>query len=119
MNPADTRQELSPCEHRKTNLTLADRMYACSCCGVILDRDYNDSLIIGRVEQHCMASAKVWPRTSRLEPWGAVTQLLIWWGALRVEIEISEERREDVLLELVRSDTITGHHSLTRCRLIS
>jgi putative transposase len=57
VNPAYTSQECSQCGHRKTDLTLADRIYACSCCGAVLDRDYNASLNIVRVGQHALASA--------------------------------------------------------------
>jgi putative transposase len=60
VNPAYTSQDCSFCGHRKTDLTLADRTYACSCCGVVLDRDYNASLNIlnsARVGQHALASA--------------------------------------------------------------
>ena len=40
-----------------TGLTLADRIYTCSCCGVVLDRDCNASLNIVAVGQHCLAWA--------------------------------------------------------------
>jgi putative transposase len=57
VNPAYTSQDCSRCGHRKTDLTLADRTYTCSCCGVVLDRDFNASLNILAVGQHCLASA--------------------------------------------------------------
>jgi putative transposase len=57
VNPAYTSQDCSQCGHRKTDLTLADRIYICSCCGVVLDRDLNASLNIARVGQHALASA--------------------------------------------------------------
>jgi putative transposase len=57
VNPAYTSQDCSGCGHRKTDLTLADRIYTCSCCGVVLDRDLNTSLNILRVGQHSLASA--------------------------------------------------------------
>jgi putative transposase len=57
VNPAYTSQDCSQCGHRKTDLTLADRIYACSCCGVVLDRDLNASKNILRVGQHALASA--------------------------------------------------------------
>jgi putative transposase len=57
VNPAYTSQECSQCGHRKTDLTLADRMYTCSCCGVVLDRDRNASLNILSVGRHALASA--------------------------------------------------------------
>ncbi|WP_034375104.1 zinc ribbon domain-containing protein, partial [Helicobacter suis] len=34
----------SNCGHLKTDLSLSDRMYSCSHCGLVLDRDYNASL---------------------------------------------------------------------------
>lgn len=57
VNPAYTSQDCSQCGHRKTDLTLADRTYTCSCCGAVLDRDLNASLHIVRVGQHALASA--------------------------------------------------------------
>jgi IS605 OrfB family transposase len=57
VNPAYATQECSQCGHRKTDLTLADRTYTCSCCGMVLDRDLNASLNIVRVGQHALASA--------------------------------------------------------------
>jgi putative transposase len=57
VNPAYTSQDCSQCGHRKTELTLADRTYTCSCCGAVLDRDRNASLNILAVGQHCLASA--------------------------------------------------------------
>jgi putative transposase len=57
VNPAYTSQDCSQCGHRKTDLSLADRTYTCSCCGVVLDRDRNASLNIVRVGQHALASA--------------------------------------------------------------
>jgi putative transposase len=61
VNPAYTSQDCSRCGHRKTDLTLADRTYTCSCCGVVLDRDYTASLNILAVGQHCLASAEKLP----------------------------------------------------------
>jgi putative transposase len=57
VNPAYTSQDCSLCGHRKTDLTLADRVYTCCCCGVVLDRDFNASLNSARVGQHALASA--------------------------------------------------------------
>ncbi|WP_163556365.1 RNA-guided endonuclease InsQ/TnpB family protein [Helicobacter suis] len=34
----------SDCGHLKTDLSLSDRVYSCSHCGLVLDRDYNASL---------------------------------------------------------------------------
>jgi putative transposase len=57
VNPAYTSQDCSSCGHRKTDLSLADRTYTCSCCGVVLDRDLNASLNILALGQQCLASA--------------------------------------------------------------
>jgi putative transposase len=57
VNPAYTSQDCSQCGHRKTDLSLADRVSTCSCCGVVLDRDFNASLNMLAVGQHCLASA--------------------------------------------------------------
>jgi putative transposase len=57
VNPAYTSQNCSQCGHRKTDLTLVDRIYTCSCCGMVLDRDLNASLNILSVGQHALASA--------------------------------------------------------------
>jgi len=57
VNPAYTSQDCSQCGHRKTDLTLADRMYTCACCGVVLDRDHNASLNILRLGQQSLAWA--------------------------------------------------------------
>ncbi len=56
VNPAYTSQDCSSCGHRQM-LSLSDRIYACPCCGVVLDRDLNASLNILRVGQHSLASA--------------------------------------------------------------
>jgi putative transposase len=40
VNPAYTSQDCSGCGHRQT-LSLADRVYRCPCCGLVLDRDLN------------------------------------------------------------------------------
>ena len=65
VNPADTSQDCSPCGHRKTDRTLADRTYTCSCCGVVLDRDYHASLNILGGGLHAVGLA---PRSSRMYP---------------------------------------------------
>ncbi|HEY7021992.1 MAG TPA: transposase [Ktedonobacterales bacterium] len=57
VNPAYTSQDCSQCGHRKTDLSLADRFYTCSCCGVVFDRDLNASLNILRLGQQSLASA--------------------------------------------------------------
>jgi putative transposase len=45
VNPAYTTQDCHRCGHRQ-KLTLADRFYACPCCGLHIDRDLNASLNI-------------------------------------------------------------------------
>jgi len=57
VNPAYTSQDCSQCGHRKTDLTLADRIYTCSCCGIILNRDLNAAKNIVRLGQQSLASA--------------------------------------------------------------
>jgi putative transposase len=56
VNPAYTSQNCSQCGHRQL-LSLADRIYSCSCCGIILDRDYNAAKNILALGQQCLASA--------------------------------------------------------------
>ncbi|HEY7343023.1 MAG TPA: RNA-guided endonuclease TnpB family protein [Ktedonobacterales bacterium] len=56
VNPAYTSQDCSQCGHRQ-KLSLSDRTYTCSCCGIALDRDYNASLNILRLGQQSLASA--------------------------------------------------------------
>jgi putative transposase len=63
VNPAYTSQDCSQCGHRKTDLSLADRTYACLCCGIVLDRDLNASLNILGVGLHTLGLA---PRSSRI-----------------------------------------------------
>jgi putative transposase len=57
VNPAYTSQECLQGGHRTTDLTLADRTYTCSWCGVVLDRDLNARLNSARVLPHALASA--------------------------------------------------------------
>jgi putative transposase len=57
VNSTYTSQDCSQSGYRKTDLTLADRTSTYSCCGVVLDRDFNASLHIARVGQHALASA--------------------------------------------------------------
>ncbi len=63
VNPAYTSQDCSQCGHRKTDLSLAERTYACLCCGAVLDRDLNASLNILGVGLHTLGLA---PRSSRI-----------------------------------------------------
>jgi putative transposase len=62
VNPAYTSQDCSVCGHRQA-LSLSDRTYTCSCCGVVLDRDLNASLNILGVGLHTLGLA---PRSSRM-----------------------------------------------------
>jgi putative transposase len=41
VDPAYTSQDCSGCGHRNADLTLADRTYTCSHCGLVMDRDRN------------------------------------------------------------------------------
>jgi putative transposase len=57
VNPTYTSQDCSGCGNRKTDLTLADRVYRCVCCGLIIDRDLNASRNILAVGRHCLGLA--------------------------------------------------------------
>lgn len=48
VNPAYTSQDCSQCRHRKRKF-LAQRIHACQCCGLVLDRDHNAALNILRL----------------------------------------------------------------------
>jgi putative transposase len=61
VNPAYTSQNCSRCGHRKTDLTLSDRIYHCGCCGLIIDRDLNAALNILAVGLHCLGLAQEAP----------------------------------------------------------
>jgi putative transposase len=50
VNPAYTSQDCSRCGHRQ-QLSLADRIYSCPCCGLVLDRDLNAARNILRLAQ--------------------------------------------------------------------
>jgi len=54
VNPAHTAQDCSGCGNRKEDLTLADRVYRCVCCGLVIDRDLNASRTILAVGRHCL-----------------------------------------------------------------
>ena len=56
VNPAYTSQDCSGCGHRQA-LSLSDRTYSCSCCGLVLDRDLNAARNILALGQQCLASA--------------------------------------------------------------
>ncbi len=48
VNPAYISQDCSRCGHRQKK-TLAERVHACICCGLTLDRDHNSALNIKRL----------------------------------------------------------------------
>jgi putative transposase len=48
VNPAYTSQDCSRCGYRQQK-TLAERVHACACCGVTLDRDHNAAINIVRL----------------------------------------------------------------------
>jgi putative transposase len=51
VNPAYTTQDCAACGHRQV-LSLSERVYACPCCGLRLDRDLNAALnILGLGQQ--------------------------------------------------------------------
>src|SRR5258707_323600 len=56
VNPAYTSQDCSGCGHRQ-KLSLSDRIYACPCCELVLDRDLNAARNIVALGQQCLASA--------------------------------------------------------------
>jgi putative transposase len=62
VNPAYTSQDCSQCGHRQS-LSLSDRTYTCSCCGLVIDRDLNASLNILGVGLHTLGLA---PRSSHI-----------------------------------------------------
>jgi putative transposase len=54
VNPAHTSQDCSGCGNRKEDLTLADSVYRCVCCGLVVDWDRNASENILAVGRHCL-----------------------------------------------------------------
>jgi putative transposase len=56
VNPAYTSQDCSGCGHRQV-LSLADRLYSCPCCGLVLDRDLNAARNVLRLGRQSLASA--------------------------------------------------------------
>jgi putative transposase len=56
VNPAYTSQDCSGCGHRQ-KLSLSDRIYACPCCGLVLDRDLNAARNLLALGRQCLASA--------------------------------------------------------------
>ena len=57
VNPAHTSQDCSGCGNRKADLTLADRVYRCVACGLVIDRDRNASRNMLAVGRHCLGLA--------------------------------------------------------------
>ncbi len=57
VNPAYTSQNCSGCGHRNSDLSLADRVYHCDCCGLVIDRDLNASLNILALGRQCLLSS--------------------------------------------------------------
>jgi putative transposase len=57
VNPAHTSQDCSGCSIRKSDLTLANRVYRCVACGLVIDRDLNASRNILAVGRHCLGLA--------------------------------------------------------------
>jgi putative transposase len=70
VNPAYTSQTCSGCSHRQA-MPLSVRVYECSKCGLILDRDYNSSKNI--LEEAVGRHGWVIPEAPAREPWGVVT----------------------------------------------
>jgi putative transposase len=54
VNPAHTSQDCSGCGNRKSDLTLAEQVFRCVCCGLVIDRDLNASRNILAVGRHCL-----------------------------------------------------------------
>jgi putative transposase len=57
VNPAHTSQDCSGCGNRKSDLTLAEQVYRCVCCGLVVDRDLNASRNMLAVGRHCLGLA--------------------------------------------------------------
>ncbi len=58
VNPAYTSQDCSRCHHRKTDLSLADRIYHCDCCSLNIDRDLNAALNILALGLQCLGLSR-------------------------------------------------------------
>ena len=63
VNPSYTSQDCSSCGHRQKK-TLAERVHACACCGLTLDRDHNAALNIVRLGLQSLGCV---PRSSGLQ----------------------------------------------------
>ncbi len=73
VNPAYTSQTCSACGHRH-EMPLSVRIYECTACGLVMDRDYNGSKNI--LEEALEAMGRhgcVIPEAPGLQPWGVVT----------------------------------------------
>ena len=66
VNPAYTSQDCSRCGHRQ-KLTLAQRVFACPCCGLTLDRDHNAALNILALGLQSLGFVSRSPSTSAWE----------------------------------------------------
>lgn len=58
VNPAYTSQTCSRCNHRQ-KMPLSERVYECSCCGLVIDRDLNASKNILAVGLHSIGTQSV------------------------------------------------------------
>jgi len=56
VNPAYTSQTCSVCGHRQ-KMPLSERVFDCSCCRVLIDRDHNASLNILRIGRYSLGLA--------------------------------------------------------------
>ena len=63
VNPAYTSQDCSRCGHRQQK-TLTERVHACACCGLTLDRDQNAAVNILRLGLQSLGHV---PRSSGLQ----------------------------------------------------
>ncbi len=61
VNPAYTSQDCSSCHHRKLDLSLADRIFHCACCGLVIDRDRNAALNILARGRACLGLVPLKP----------------------------------------------------------
>jgi putative transposase len=58
VNPAYTSQDCSRCHHRQ-KMPLAERVYECPCCGLVIDRDLNAAKNILAVGLHSIGTQSV------------------------------------------------------------
>ena len=91
VNPAHTSQDCSGCGHRKVDLTLADRVYRCVSCGLVIDRDLNASRNILAVGRHCLGLAPEKPLRLRM----GSRHVVCWIKCKRAVIASGKPRRAD------------------------